>query len=450
MPLVLACSNSQPSTFNSQLSTFPPLTEEQLSALAPDANALQRARNLALPNRWQATGQSPQAVWGTCQGSGQSAYQVAVDLSGPAFRCSCPSRQFPCKHALGLLLLRLQHPAAVPDGSPPAELSQWLSQRAAQQNATPPTPSAAPVNERLQQRLDNLAGGLLELRYWLYDAMRGGIADLAQQPTEQWERLRARLIDAQAPGLAARIETLAETLTLQDDPDQALEQVGLLYLYLRGFERWSELPPELQAEYLQQAGISVKKQEVLQGEGVVDHWLVLGRRVEVQERIDVQRTWLQGMRSGRLALLLDFAVGNRGFESNLNAGQAIDAELCYYPGVPPLRALARQGEQPVPAQQLPRMQTLDQALITYAEVLGQNPFLERYPLVLRDLIPVEASGRWHLRDALRQLLPLDPSFQRVWELMALSGGEPITLMGEWNGRCLLPLGAREGQRWVRL
>jgi tetratricopeptide (TPR) repeat protein len=425
------------------------LTEEQLSELAPDASTLQRARNLTLPHRWSNLGQNTQAVWGTCQGSGQSTYQVAVDLSGPAFRCSCPSRQFPCKHALALLLLRLQHPEVVPNGSVPAEVSPWLSQRAAQASAKP-TPSAAPVSERLQQRLDSLAGGLLELRHWLYDALRSGLADLAQQPAEQWARLRARLIDAQAPGLAARIETLAETLTLQDDPDEALEQIGLLYLYLRGFERWEALPPDLQAEYQQQAGISVKKQEVLQSTGVADHWLVLGRRVEVQERIDVQRTWLQGLRTGRLALLLDFAVGNRGFASHLNPGQAIDAELCYYPGVPPLRALARQGEQPVAAQALPSAFGLDEALAQYARALGQNPFLERYPLRLQGVIPQAMGRRWQLLDAQQRAVPLDPAFQRVWELLALSGGGPCTLMGEWTGHHLFPLGAREGQRWVRL
>jgi uncharacterized Zn finger protein len=27
---------------------------------------------------------------------------VSVDLSGPAFRCTCPSRKFPCKHGLAL------------------------------------------------------------------------------------------------------------------------------------------------------------------------------------------------------------------------------------------------------------------------------------------------------------------------------------------------------------
>lgn len=32
------------------------------------------------------------AVWGLCQGSGKDPYQTQIDLIGPAFRCSCPSR----------------------------------------------------------------------------------------------------------------------------------------------------------------------------------------------------------------------------------------------------------------------------------------------------------------------------------------------------------------------
>lgn len=425
------------------------MTEAEIVALAPDGAALQRARKLALPTRWLQAGQTDALLWGACQGSGQAAYQVIIDRQGPAYRCSCPSRQFPCKHALGLLLLQVQHPEALTEATPPEEALSWLRQRQANAQAAPTAPTAAP-NARLQQRLDNLSGGVLELRHWLFDAIRSGLADLAQQPAAQWERLRARLIDAQAPGLSARIETLRDTLLLEEAGDEALEQVALLYLYVAGFARYAQLDPALQAEFQQQAGISVKKQEVLQDEGYPDHWLVLGRRVEVQERMDVQRTWLQGLRSGRVALLLDFAVGNKGFESHLNPGQAIDAELCYYPGLPPLRALARQGEPPGPAQGLPHAQTLDEALQRYAEALAQSPFLERYPLVIRDLRPVPQGKAWTLIDGQRRQVPLHPAFQRSWELLALSGGAPLTVMGEWDGHRLFPLGAREGQHWVRV
>ena len=43
---------------------------------------------------------------GECKGSGKSNYVVSADFveeDKPVFRCSCPSRQFPCKHSLGLM-----------------------------------------------------------------------------------------------------------------------------------------------------------------------------------------------------------------------------------------------------------------------------------------------------------------------------------------------------------
>ena len=42
-----------------------------------------------------------------CQGSGKNPYEVSCDLaepSTPVGRCNCPSRKFPCKHSVGLML----------------------------------------------------------------------------------------------------------------------------------------------------------------------------------------------------------------------------------------------------------------------------------------------------------------------------------------------------------
>ena len=79
------------------------LTAEQVRTLAPDASAARAAEALGSPRRWTAAGRSDVAAWGLCQGSGSTPYQVAVDIAGPAYKCSCPSRKIPCKHALGLL-----------------------------------------------------------------------------------------------------------------------------------------------------------------------------------------------------------------------------------------------------------------------------------------------------------------------------------------------------------
>ncbi|OMI32995.1 hypothetical protein SPAR_43686, partial [Streptomyces sparsogenes DSM 40356] len=80
-------------------------TAEQVLALAPDAASRKAGSKLATPGPWSGAGAHGGGVWGLCAGSGGKPYQTVVDLDGPAYRCSCPSRKFPCKHALGLLLL---------------------------------------------------------------------------------------------------------------------------------------------------------------------------------------------------------------------------------------------------------------------------------------------------------------------------------------------------------
>ncbi|MEU8661961.1 SWIM zinc finger family protein, partial [Actinoplanes philippinensis] len=66
----------------------------QVEALAPDPASLRNARGAA--GQFSATGLTGDVLWGLCRG-----YQVAADLAGPAFKCSCPSRKIPCKHVLG-------------------------------------------------------------------------------------------------------------------------------------------------------------------------------------------------------------------------------------------------------------------------------------------------------------------------------------------------------------
>src|SRR5918997_1534605 len=90
-------------------------TEARVTALAPDDSSVSAARSLLNPARWSETGSTDILVWGRCQGSGRTPYQVSVDLAGPAFRCSCPSRKLPCKHALALLLLWVRGDGSVSD-----------------------------------------------------------------------------------------------------------------------------------------------------------------------------------------------------------------------------------------------------------------------------------------------------------------------------------------------
>jgi hypothetical protein len=79
----------------------------------------------------------------------------------------------------------------------------------------------------------------------------------------------------------------------------------------------------------------------------------------------------------------------------------------------------------------------------YAERLGRNPWLERLPVAIRQVVPHRGrEDGWWLSDADGQRVPL--SGPHGWQLLALSGGAPIDVFGEWDGFGLWPL-ATSGQ-----
>ncbi|WP_431200157.1 SWIM zinc finger family protein [Mucilaginibacter sp. P19] len=106
------------------------LTEDQIYALAPDEASKKAGRDLANPAKWGSKGISEEALWGECQGSGSKPYQTQVDLGAIAFKCSCPSRKFPCKHGLGLMLLCARQPGLFAKSTMPAWVSDWINKRA--------------------------------------------------------------------------------------------------------------------------------------------------------------------------------------------------------------------------------------------------------------------------------------------------------------------------------
>ena len=112
---------------------------ERVLALAPDAPSQRTAFSLASARASMATGAAAEAdaVWGECRGSASALYRAVVHLSGPAYRCSCPSRKFPCKHVLALLLLWSE--GSVPDDAagPPDWAGSWLIARAARASRAP-------------------------------------------------------------------------------------------------------------------------------------------------------------------------------------------------------------------------------------------------------------------------------------------------------------------------
>jgi hypothetical protein len=430
------------------------LGPDQILALSPDDSSAKAAKGLLAPAKWPTLGHNNAAIWGECQGSGSKPYQVIIDVTGPSFKCTCPSRKFPCKHGLALYLLLTQKESAFTSNEPPPWVKEWLGvrQQRAEKQAEKKTAEAegkaeapadpAAVARREARRLDRMTVGARDLERWMGDLVRHGMADLPAKPAVFWRETAARLVDAQATGLAAGVRHLEGAVSSGDGWQQrTLLHMGRLQLLMEAMQRLDTLPPPLQYEVRASAGWTADKEEVIAaGDRVEDVWHVLGVSHEENEKLWERRVWLQSARSRRQALLLDFSHGARRFDQGFVSGTKVKATLAFFPGASALRALMTDGPQATETQmQMEPVHSWDKALESVAGTLAKNPWQQRFPVTLHHATPALRDDRWFARDADSREAPLRVSDDSGWQLLALSGGHPLAIFGEWFGDHWRPL-----------
>ncbi|MEU4523609.1 SWIM zinc finger family protein [Amycolatopsis sp. NPDC024027] len=433
--------------------TAVPWTAERVAGLAPDPASEKAGRALATPARWSGAGASEDAVWGFCQGSGKKPYQTCVELAEPAFRCSCPSRKFPCKHALGLLLLWAA--GRVDGAEPPEWVHTWLAERADRARraenraeATGPKDEEAAAR-RASDRAARVEGGVAELKVWLTDRIGAGFAGFERNGGEELRTVAARMVDAQASGLAGGLRRAAGLVGRRDWPEALLAELSQLYLLADAATRLESLPPALAETVRTRLGFSVETARVLEtGERVADEWLITGAADEENDRLLTRRTWLRGLGTGRDALVLSFAPPGRPLDATLPPGHRLTAELAFYPGAAPLRALVAERGIPLAAPAAEGGSIAD-ALAAHTRAMAADPWLERWPVLLSGVTPAEHAGGWCLSEPDGTAMPLVP-YAFPWSLLALSAGRPLTVAGEWSPAGLRPLMCWHENRAVRL
>jgi hypothetical protein len=455
---------------------------ESVLDLASDESSRRSAAGLGRPAPWSGTGVMGDVLWGLCAGSGKNPYQTIVDLGAPAYKCSCPSRKFPCKHALGLLLNWAN--GSVPEESAPADFARaWLEDRRARaEKAAKPSgrtvpgdsalaidsgtvKDAAAAARRAHQRAQRVGNGLAELQSWLRDQVLVGLS--ATPASGHTNGIAARMVDAQAPGVAATVRGLSAVPASGDGwPGRLLAEYAQLHLLARAHERLDTLPSGLAATVRSRVGYPTSRKDVLTRRAVTDHWAVLGVLDLVDGNVPGRRVWLRGRDSGQWAMLLTFGApgGAAGWQdpdtARLRPGTELHASLHYYPGQPPMRAAVgeRHGE-PVLMQRPSGAEDADTLLAEYAAGLEQDPWLTVWPALLTGTAATPDGGsrpgggrlgtRWQLIDRTGAALPL-AGRESLWTLLAVSGGGPVTVAAEWHPDGLFPLTVWHGDRAVAL
>ncbi len=460
-------------------------TPDQVLSLAPDKAAAAAALALAVPAVWSLAGCDDSAVWGQYIAASAEPYNVAVDLSddvsGPAYRCSCPSRKIPCKHGLGLLLLHSNRGVARARRLPFA--TEWLQRRLSRPDAESdngeatrhhgdvvathdgdeladasdgalgggsrsarPMPAADPARQKRQfERAERMRAGLQELDRWLADRIRVGLANAELSDPATWERLAARLVDAQCGALANRVKRVATKVGSHPRwHDDVLEEMALLHALALGAQRTGNLPGHLGDGVHAATGLTVAKDDVLASVPTTGHWFVAAESRTREDRITVQRTWLAAQTSSSgdattWAMVLSFGAFGNEVTAEYEVGTTIEADVHWYPGGINLRALVgRVHGPPAPTRFSPRSTMIAEALTAAGWAVAGEPWLERYPVwVVATPTPL-GNGRWCLVDG-SGAVPIAGTFARMAEVVSVSAGYPVELIGEWSIDGFLPL-----------
>lgn len=437
-----------------------------VEALAPDQASLKAASKLMKPAKWPVRERDSASglLWAECQGSGANPYRVAVDTSNNGYKCTCPSRKFPCKHALATMWMFAVDESVFVPGTVPDWVGDWLSRRrnttatstvATQPTAqkksaaaaalpeveTPPDPKAEArkakaAEKRAKATRASVEAASRDMEQWIADQLRTGLSGFLADPTTHCRRIASRLVDAKAAVLASRIDEMPArlmALPTEERFDAAVAEFGKLVLLARA---WRAAPqdPELTS-----AVISADDRETVlntpdarRSKGV---WEVLGERVVTRrDGLISQATWLLNLRTAEPAQLLDFFPASTGRRAGaFTPGDQFNADLTYYPGLATMRAIisertAYDGERlPWPAT------PADDLLAPYVAALQAAPWTLEAPLFLpAGRICIDDNGdHWWRATTGDEAFPLYAG-ARSFTL----GAELSCAAGIWTGRRL--------------
>lgn len=359
------------------------ITSETVAALAPDQASLKAASKLMKAAKWpiRQMNETSNLVWGECQGSGANPYLTVFDLSDHGYKCTCPSRKFPCKHALALMWMYAESPTEFETaGDVPQWVTDWLGRRRKTAGTKADTPSTAgkdislarveepekaqdpkviarkeaAAKKRAEDTEAAIMGATVDLETWIEDQLRTGLGTLMNDLSGRCRAIAARMVDGKAGALAGRLDEipgLVMALPGEERLDALMGCLSKLIILARAY-RINPKSPEIRRAI----GTSETAEAVLKNPDALrlkSTWEVVGEQITTR-RDDLVRhaTWLLnlGGNGPKFALLLDYFPASLGRRSGAFAnGDQFTAELVFYPGKAPLRALIdeRTGCDPV-------------------------------------------------------------------------------------------------------
>jgi hypothetical protein len=339
------------------------VTEELIEAAAPNADAAKNGRGLVLKNKFVALHHSDDKtlLFGRCQGSGKSPYLCSADFAQPekpVYRCTCPSRQFPCKHSLGLMYAYTQGKsfsvAEVPEElAAKREKAAARVEKKAEEAEQPRKVNKSALAKKIKAQLE----GIDLLERLTQDLVRLGIGNMNAKTSRELEEHAKQLGNAYLPGAQTALRNYTRLFYSADAEElkaaereaiysEALDQLARLHAliskgrrYLEGRLADPELAPETETSIAAWLGHPWQLRE-LKDAGLLEENVELAQLAfhsyddaARQEFVD-SGVWMQ-LGNGRIYVTQNYrpyrAVKHIKSEDSFFQVAQIK-ELCVYPG----------------------------------------------------------------------------------------------------------------------
>lgn len=224
------------------------ITEVFIDSLAPNSAAIKNGQGLVKKRRFVHFNQSEDGVvlFGECGGSGSSNYYPSADFGvpdKPVMRCTCPSRQIPCKHVLGLLYAYVGKEtfeyATIPEElAAKREKMSKREERKSELAAEGGTAKPKKVNKSaLKKKIGAQLEGLAVLEKLTHSLIRGGLGAIDSKVVKDIQEHVKQMGNYYLTGAQTELRRLALLLTSSDDPEMnytlAIEQLTRIHAFIK-------------------------------------------------------------------------------------------------------------------------------------------------------------------------------------------------------------------------
>ncbi len=211
------------------------LDEAFIESAAPNAEAAKNGRGLVLKNKFTGLHHSDDdtLLFGYCQGSGKQPYLCSADFGVPeipVYRCTCPSRQFPCKHSLGLLFAKVLG-KIFSSADVPAELAakrEKVQQRVEKKKTEAEVPKKVDKGA-LAKKIQAQLTGIDLLEKLTLDLVRLGIGNMNAKSAKEVEAQAKQLGNAYLPGAQSALHDYTKLFYADSGEERTAKQREAIY-----------------------------------------------------------------------------------------------------------------------------------------------------------------------------------------------------------------------------